>query len=374
MITISDIPGQTAAKRILLSSYDHSRLASTYLFYGADGLGKWPMATALAALVNCEKPKKDSDGKTIDSCGECRNCRQIGNLAFPELLFALPIPPHKGESEAIALNLEYLEEKKKEPYKIISSSRQLTIPIDTARDIKKKTAMMPTPGTHRVIIFYQMEKMLPSSADSLLKLIEEPPPGTIIILTANDPENLLPTIQSRAQKIPFHPLSASEIETYLKSKYDVADERAALTARLSEGSLGRALDLLEEEGEMSLRQTSFLILKTILTKDSPSGAAILNELINPNNRGEIERILHHWQSFFSDLIYLKYGADASRIVNIDLAAELEILASAVPAADDFCRILENIKRLSLSLRRNIHIRPAMAALAFKTRRHINQTP
>ncbi|MCX6826103.1 MAG: hypothetical protein NTV06_02375 [candidate division Zixibacteria bacterium] len=373
MITLSNIPGQPTVKRILLNSLNRQKLASTYLFYGKDGLGKWPMAIAMAALVNCEKPVKDADGHIVDACGKCRNCRQIANLIFPELHFAIPIPPHKNTDETITLSLEYLEQKKKEPYRNVTSTRQLTIPVDVAREIRQKTAIKPQAGLKRVILFYQMEKMLPASADSLLKLIEEPPPETIIILTANDPNNLLPTIPSRAQKILFKPIPEKEITEYISAQYGLEIEKAAFWARLSMGSLGQALSLIEGEEEISLRQTSFLMFKSLFLKDIPSAVATINEFINPNNRGETEYILRQWQSFLSDIILLKYGGHISEIINSDLGAEFENLLVRVSDPDSPCNLLMAIKGVTLSLRRNVHIRPAMTALAFQFQKCINQS-
>ena len=372
MTPLDDIYGQEIARKILLNSYRRNRLASTYLFYGDDGIGKWPTAVALAALVNCEAPVKDEGGAVIDACGECRNCRQVLNLTFPEMFFAVPIPPHRSESDASDLILEYLQQKRETPYRIITSTRQLTIPISIARDIKRRTAIKPANGTKRVILFYQMEKMLASSADSLLKLIEEPPPETIIILTVRDPENLLPTIQSRAQKIAFRPIPEIEIARHLQARHDIAPEKAAFYSRLSEGSLGRAVALVNEE-ESSIREVSFLMFKALFQKDNPSAFAVVNEMINPNNRGEAEQVLQFWQSFMSDLILLKYGRDASGLTNTDLLSELEKLANQVAGGDDFCSLVDYIKEMHLGIRRNVHIRPAMAAFVFNFKKHIGQS-
>ena len=369
---LNDIYGQEIAKKILRNSFNSGRLASTYLFYGDDGLGKWAMAVALAALINCEKPVTDESGAAVDACGKCLNCHQILNLSFPEMSFAVPIPPHRSESDAASLILEYLEEKRKEPYKIITSTRQLTIPISVAREIKRKTAIKPPEGTKRVILFHQMEKMLAASADSLLKLIEEPPPETIIILTARDPENLLPTIQSRSQKIAFRSITAPEIAGYVQEKYNLSPEKAEFYSRLAEGSLGRAVSLVSDE-DSSVREVSFLMFKALFQKDNPSAFAAINELINPNNRGETEEVLLFWQSFISDLMLLKYGRDSSGLVNIDLTKELEKLTGRVAGSSDLCALVENIKNMHIAVKRNAHIRPAMAAFVFNFKKHIRQS-
>jgi len=370
---LDSVHGQVVAKRIIGNSFNSNRLASTYLFYGIDGLGKWSMAVAIAALVNCENPITDDSDQVVDVCGKCPNCHQIFNLSFPEFHFAVPITPHKSEIEANDLIMEYLEQKRQEPYRIISSHRQMTIPINIARAIKRKTAIKPLAGVTRVILFYQMEKMLASSADSLLKLIEEPPPETIIILTARNPEDLLPTIQSRAHKIAFKPIAVSEIADYLVEKTKIPEKKAVFFAGLSDGSIGKALNFIEEDDKSSLRGTSFLVFKEIFYGDNPSAVAIVNEFINPNNRGEIELILSFWQSFLADIILAKFGKDNSDIVNVDFKDELASLSAKIIDAKDFGKVLNNLKKILHSIRRNVHIRPAMAGFILEMKKYMSQS-
>lgn len=331
------------------------------------------MAIAMAALVNCENPLKDDSGKIVDACGICRNCHQILNLGFPELHIAAPIPPHKNEAESIDLIKEVMELKRNDPYKFITSNRQLTVPIDIARGIRRKCAIKPPENVKRVVIFYQMEKMLAASADSLLKLIEEPPPETIIILTAVNPEDLLPTIQSRAQAIAFRPLSVSDIAIYLATKYGVSTEKSGFFARLAEGSIGRALTFIEETDETPIRQLSFLMFKSVFAKDNPSAVLSIYELVNPNDRGEAEQILIFWQSFLSDMIVLNYGSDSPDVINTDFSADLERFAGQIMRQEDFCGISEHIKKTMAAVRRNAHLKPAMTALTLNIRKHINQS-
>lgn len=349
-------------------------MASTYLFYGKDGIGKWNLAIWLAALVNCRDHIEDESGKIIDICGNCSACRSILDLKFPEMHFALPLPPHRTETEFIDLTLEYLDTKRKEPYSIIQSNRQLSIPIKTAREIKRKTSIRPDKDIIRIILFYQMERMLAASADSLLKLIEEPPPSTIIILTARDPDQLLQTIQSRSQKIALKALAVTEIGGYLKEIYELDETRAALLAQLADGSLGRAIAMADEnEDENSFRQVAFLMFKSLFHPDTPTSISAVNELIQPRNRSASEETLAVWQSFLGDLILLKYSGPDSEIVNIDLKKELENLAGKINDLEVLSGMISEIKIISQAIRRNIHIRPAFIDLSFRMRGLINQS-
>ena len=367
------IIGQETAKKILLRSYEKNHLASTYLFYGPDGVGKWPTAIALAALLNCEQPIRNEAGKMADACGECTNCKQILNLTFSELFFALPLPPYKSETEAIELLTEYRELKREEPYGIIISNKTTSISIKTARDIKRKAIIKPPEGLVRIIIVYQMEKMLASSADSLLKLIEEPPPYTVIILTSKNPDNLLPTIQSRSQRIHFQHIRPNLIADYLQHRYDINVEKAELIARLAEGSLGRAINMVKNEDDLPERQVAFLMFKALIQKDTPSAVATINDLYNPRDRGEVEEILRYWQSFFADIIQIKYGKQPDNMIHLDLRKELEILSGSVTENDYFSEFVNNFGGIIKSFRRNVHMRLAMTSLIIRLRMAINQS-
>lgn len=370
---LNDVIGQAAVKKILLAAINNDRLASTYLFYGPEGVGKWAMAHALAAILNCEAPLRDDAGGISDACGKCRHCRQIAGFNFGEIFHALPLPPHKNGKEAAELTVAYLQQKREEPYRLITSSRPLSIPIDSVREIKRKVAIRTPKDVRRLVLFHQMDKMLPASADSLLKLIEEPPPDTIIVLTTAEPDRLLPTVISRAQKIRFRPLSAPEIADHLIDKYQLTPDRAAATARLGGGSMGQALELIDSDEKSSWRQTAALLFKEVLNRDNPSAVALLNELINPNHRGSVEYILSSWQSFLSDLINIKYAKGKIDLQNLDFKSELEAIADKIDSVENLTAMVEEIKKLTLSLNRNIHVRPALSALVLRLKRNINQS-
>ena len=193
------------------------RIAGTYLFYGDEGTGRWFTAISLAALLNCEQPEKDSELNNISvPCGKCRNCLNIFALNHESLKLIIPIPPHENKlDKAIDLTNEVIAQKREEPFGILTSSTSTNIPIALAREVKKNLALKAPSGIKRVVIFYKMEKMLSASADALLKIIEEPPEDSILILICSKPDDLLPTIQSRAQKIKIEKNRLEDIEHYL---------------------------------------------------------------------------------------------------------------------------------------------------------------
>jgi len=193
------ISAQPTAWSILTRAYNSKRVASTYLFHGPAGVGHWSLAVNFAALLNCLEPQADPETpEAIRPCGQCRHCRMIYELNFEGLEIILPIGTHKNMSEAIDLVAEQLAVKRAEPFAALTTPASGTIPISLAREVSKRLSRRGEPGITRVVVFYHMDKMRLASADALLKLIEEPPADTVIILTCPRPDMLLPTIQSRS--------------------------------------------------------------------------------------------------------------------------------------------------------------------------------
>jgi DNA polymerase-3 subunit delta' len=311
--------GQEPVKKILTRSADWGQLPNSYLFAGPVGVGKWAAALALTAYLNCQKR---SDG---DSCGVCPRCRQIEKLQFPDLHIAVPTPPSKTDKEEFENYWEILNEKIAEPYALIAGRRQMSIPVSTVREMKRNLSQKPSAGGQRVVIIEQMDRMLTNSADALLKLIEEPPVRTLIIITTSRPERLLPTIISRCRRIRFPLLPEKLIKSYLIERHETAEATAALLARLAQGSLGRALYLSDDENHQD-REVAKLLFKGIFISDPADLVAEGADLLPLGDRFRFNRIINVWQGFIRDLISLRCGASSGQLINIDFTAELERLA------------------------------------------------
>jgi DNA polymerase-3 subunit delta' len=364
---------QNRAWKILARSFEARRIAGTYLFHGREGVGRWALGISFAALLNCENPRKEeTKNEYTVPCGACRNCRNVFSLNFEGFYYALPIPSHKNLDEAVDLTNEILQVKREEPFKILSSTASTTIPVAVARDIKKKLSYRSTEGITRVVLFYQMERMLAASADALLKLIEEPPPDTVIILTAERPESLLPTIQSRAQKVRLHRIPEEAIVSYLTEKHNLPDTKAKLLARISQGSLGQAVEMIEtsEEEDSSRRAVGLLLFKSLLTEPSPMVVAHMADLLSAKDRGEAEDLLELWQSLIRDCTHYALTGSESEVVNIDFSMEIQRLSNYFVDSQVALRMVEDIKTTLADLRRNVHIQGALIALALRLRSHL----
>lgn len=362
---------QPKAWEILSRSFGNKRTGSTYLFHGPEGTGRWALAISLAALLNCEKPVKNKRDIQMP-CGECANCRKIFNLNHECLFFALPLAPHKNLEEAAGFTAKLLEEKRVEPFKILSSATTANIPIDLAREIKRGLAMRGDAGVTRVVIFYEMEKMRGQSADALLKLIEEPPKDTVLVMITRRPEALPLTIQSRSQKIKVARVSADIGEKYLKDKRGIEPSQARLLMRLSDNSIGRAIELSsdEEEKESSERAVGFLLFKSLFDEPPYATVAHIVDLLDARNRGGADQLLKLWESLIRDCANYSVLGDDDKLVNLDFAPDIKRFSSRIAGGQSGSRMTNDIKNTLESFRRNVHIQGAVTALALKLKSHI----
>jgi DNA polymerase-3 subunit delta' len=162
--------------------------------------------------------------------------------------------------------MERLAEIRANPIRTSQSPEPRSLYLAAARSLRQRAQKKPSQGDHQVFILAEAEALAPhdsssEAANALLKLLEEPPPGTVLILTSNEPGRLLPTIRSRATQLHLPPLPRNEVESFLVRAAGVEQEEAKRLAALSGGSIGRALGFVREDGEPgALEQTRIAAL------------------------------------------------------------------------------------------------------------------
>jgi DNA polymerase III subunit delta' len=369
--------GQAKAWLILSRSHATGRGASTYLFHGASGVGHWSLALELTALLNCRNPLDDITAPGVRyACGECQPCRSVRSLNFEGFFPVVPIPPHKNSSEAVDLTNEVLDLKRQEPFADLDASRPLSIPIDRAREVKRALSVRGGEGITRVVLFYQMEHMRDSSADALLKLIEEPPPQTVVILTAPRPDALLPTIQSRSQRIRLERLPEQMMVAYLCSAHGLDEQQARLACRISDGSLGQALEMIrgEASADSSSRAVALLLFKSLVSDDSPAVITRLTEMVNFSDRSESESLIRTWQSFIRDCFWYAQTGEAEGIINIDFTSDIERLSRSFSEPAAVTRMVGAVRNTLAVLPLNVHIQAAVVALTLRLKAALSGEP
>ncbi|MEZ5360087.1 MAG: AAA family ATPase [Candidatus Zixiibacteriota bacterium] len=361
-----DVINQDMVKQVLVRTVDRDQLPNSFLFSGPEGSGKWAAALALTAYINCRQPH---DG---DSCGECPPCRQVQKLQFQNLFIAIPTPPSKSEKEEFDNYWEILNGKIEEPYGLITGERQMSIPVATVRQMKKSLSQKAPELGRRVVLIEQMDRMLTSSADALLKLIEEPPARTLIIITTSRPEKLLPTIISRCREIHFGHLDNESIAKYLVGHTECNEKQAQVFSRLCQGSLGRALYLTSGDNSQD-REVAKMLFKGFFLTDTGALIAEAGDLLPFKDRFRINRIIGHWQSLFRDIIVLKNSAGNDNVINIDFISELERMASMPLPLNPLLQIPGYLNSVMHDIELNVETQIAIGALIAEVRQRLQLT-
>ena len=227
--------------------------------------------------------------------------------------------------------------------------------VEQMRQIEKEANFRPFEGKARVFLIDEADKLNDASANALLKVLEEPPRTSHLILITARPAMLLPTILSRCQMIRFSPLTPAEIESHLV-KTDLDAKTARLRARAAGGSIGRALsnDLVTFTSQ---RKAMLKVLHAlVLNNDRAQLLRSAEQLNEAQYKDEFEERLDVLETLIRDAWMLSLGVDSSRIVNEDLAAELKEIAQKMDPgrAGDWILQIEDLReQLIVNVNRKI---------------------
>ena len=257
----ADIIGQEATKQQLRQSAREGRIPHAQLFTGISGIGKLQLALAYAQYLNC--PNRTEE----DSCGTCPTCLQFQHLQHPDLHFAFPIvKTDAGDTcdaflepwRQIILEKHYFDLD--DWYKALGvETKQGMIYEKESQEILRKLSLKAYGNGYKVMIIWQPEKMNITSANKLLKLLEEPPAQTVFLLVSEHPEQLLSTIQSRVQTLRVPRLETETIAQALVRE-GVASGNAADIARIANGSYLAAKKKADESEENQQELRDFIAL------------------------------------------------------------------------------------------------------------------
>ncbi|MGH8016364.1 MAG: hypothetical protein ACREBV_09250, partial [Candidatus Zixiibacteriota bacterium] len=196
--------------------------------------------------------------------------------------------------------------------------------------------------------------------------------NTVLIMISRRPEALLPTIQSRAQKIKLGRVPPEAGEKYLIDQYKAKESQARLLMRLSDYSLGRAIELNKDdnEEETSGRAVGFLLFKSLFDEPSYSTVSHINDLMSTRDRAAADNLLMLWEGLIRDCLNYSVLGDENCLVNLDFAKDIRRISTRISGGQAAARMTDEIKNTLEGLRRNVHIQGAVTALALKLKSHI----
>jgi DNA polymerase-3 subunit delta' len=283
--------GHEWAVGMLRQHLKNDALRNAYLFCGSPGLGRRTLALRLTQALNCLEPLGPDQ-----PCGKCRSCRQVENMQYPDLTV------------------------------VQADKTGGTLKVEQVRSLRQSLVLKPYQGSHRVALFLRFQEANANAANALLKTLEEAPSHVVLILTADAPELLLPTIVSRCEILRLRPLPVEQLETVLKKRGADADS-AHLLAHISGGRPGYALNLMQNRADLEFRTRRLDDLRTLLGSNRRGRFAFAEKLTDRRSEGR-ERLrdtLLLWLAFWRDVLLTVTGQSDS-IANVDRAAEIEELA------------------------------------------------
>jgi len=248
-----EVIGHGAIKKNLIQTVLENRVSHAQLFIGREGTGSLPLAIAYAQYLNCTNKTEE------DSCGECVSCKKYQKLIHPDLHFVFPVIKtetyKKPTSDDYIANWRELLEQNSyfslnEWYNHIKIEKQQGSIFEAESDnIIRKLSLKSFEAEYKTMIIWKPEKMNRFSANRLLKLIEEPPPKTILLLVTSELDNILPTILSRTFQIKVPGIQNEFLVQAMKEKFTLSDEEIQNIIRISNGSFSEVLNNIEKSEE-----------------------------------------------------------------------------------------------------------------------------
>jgi DNA polymerase-3 subunit delta' len=352
--------GNEAAVESLRASIAAGRLPHSLILAGPAGAGKYTLALMLAMALECERQPRESSpsGQELASfCGICSNCTRIASSVDLE-----------AQVEAAVLAREEMRETDKKETRVLIQPHpdvlilppdppQLLIKLGQVRTLIQRAHYLPSEAPRKIFLLTSAS-MMKEAANSLLKVLEEPPDTVHIFILAENPGELLPTIRSRCASVRLGPLPVEEIEALLAMRRpDVPAKQRSLIARLAQGAVGRAI-AFDLETYTAARADALIFLRNaaaISTQSDPDHTALfkMTETYRAGADGQTKTsaLLRALALLLEDLLLIDSGTP-DLVRNTDLRAELDRMAAVLPFAwiESASRALDQVHS---GLRRNL---------------------
>ncbi len=341
------IIGQDRPIRILTTFLQNGTVPHALLFTGIEGVGKQSTAVTFAMACNCtgDNSEYKSEGENnraadchsttnrpriINPCGNCKSCRKIESENHPDIIRLKP--------------------------------SGVFIKIDQIRALCQTLAMKPYEASMRVVLISDAQAMNPAASNALLKVLEEPPSGTILVLVANHTSDLLPTIVSRCRHIRFSPISRTKLESVLVRRHGLDPKNAVIIAAMAGGSFSRALHMYRTNW---INRRSWLIseLDSLSSKSINRILAFGEELAK--NKDALPDTLEVMKSWLRDLVIGKLYTE--KIFHQDLTEKVHQTSQKMSTTSLLSKI-ETIQSAQNAIQAGTNLRLTIETMVLKLSR------
>jgi DNA polymerase-3 subunit delta' len=328
-VSFKDFLGNEPTVRHLREALAAGRLPQSLILTGPRGAGKYTLAIMLAQAANCLTPPSPGPDGLPDFCGTCTNCQRIGQALDLDARCAEAVTARDDLRDVDKRDTRILIQTHPDVLVIPPDPPQLLIKIGQVRVLTREIYRLPAEARRSFFIF-TCAAFMKEAANSLLKVLEEPPAYATIVLLAENPGELLPTIRSRAGIFRLGAIPTDQIEKLLaERRHDLKPAERALIARLAEGAIGRALGF-DLSAYLAARADALVLLRNASGQNDASDLFHVTETYRAGAEGQekTEALLRAASSILEDLLLLK--SETPQLArNIDLQRELTAMAAAV---------------------------------------------
>lgn len=371
-----NIIGQERVKEILKNIFQSGKISHAFIFYGINGVGKDAAAVEFAKLLNCDEPLNGNE-----ACDICKSCLEINSFKSPLFKFIIALPSGKNDTDEDTNPLEKLEKedfinyraelesKISDKYYSISLTGANDIRIASIRQIKRDIYLTGKKGKKKIFVISDCEMMNPQSSNSLLKILEEPPKDSILILTTSRINSLLPTIAGRCQKIKFDSLSKGNIVKYINEKDEsISKINADFFAELSDGSVSKCNEILNKNF-LELREKVLDLLTSVLTNQHLKLGNDIDFIIGKKDKERVKQFLILLAIWFRDITNKFYGND-DLIINKDKTERMSKFVTNFDSQNYL--IINSIEEAIKDIDSNIFLDLLLYNLTYKIKSYIQK--
>ncbi len=330
--TFNDFLGNSPAVEGLRIAIAAGRLPHSLILAGPQGAGKYTLALMLTMAVECERQPRElwSTGQSLASfCGVCSNCVRIASAADLQGLVETAVTAREELRETDKKETRILIQQHPDVLIVPPDPPQLLIKLGQVRTLIQRSHYLPSEAPRKIFII-TAANFMKEAANSLLKILEEPPDYAHLILCAENPGELLPTIRSRCATVRLGALPVEELEMILTDRRPaLPPPQRKLVARLSQGAAGKALNF-DLETYIAARADAMLLLRSAVAEPDHTAQFRMTETYRAGADGQVKTnaLLRTTGLLLEDLMLLLAGTP-ELVRNVDIRAELQTLASQV---------------------------------------------